>query len=162
MGIYLIPVSCCAPLANNILRKTGSKVGMWAYLIIVAFLWQIATQVMMNAALAMIANSVHPMQLGRWNGISQGAGSVARALSPVTISPLLSWTFGESRHFPFNYFFSFFVNAVISIILLIFAFILPRDINAPYIQRYIEERKNTGNVSPAAEAMEKKSKEASV
>lgn len=129
---------------------------MWAYLVIIAFLWQIATQVMMNASLGMISNSVHPMQIGRWNGISQGAGSIARALSPVTISLLLSWSFEEGRKFPFNYFFSFFINAIVCIILLIFAFILPKEIDIPYVQRYIEERRSTGNVSPAAEAMEKR------
>ena len=138
VGIYLIPVSCCAPLANNILRA-GSKVGMWAYLIFIAFLWQVAAQVMMNAALAMIANSVHPLQLGRWNGISQGAGSVARAFSPVTVSPLLAWSFNEKRKFPFNYFFVFFLNAILCILMVIVAFFLPKVINVPYLQRHQEE-----------------------
>ena len=129
---------------------------MWAYLVIIAFLWQIATQVMMNAALGMIANSVNPIKIGLWNGISQGAGSVARALSPVTISLALSWSFKDGRKFPFNYFFSFFINAIVCLVMLIFGFLMPKDINTPYVQRYIEERRSTGNVSPAAEIMEKR------
>lgn len=143
-SICLIPVSCCAPLANNITKATDEWV-VWLYLILIAFLWQVGAQLMFNSSLVMITNSVHPSKLGTLNGISQALGSLARAISPVTISPLLAWSFGASRKFPTNYFFSFFLNAVLCIILLIVGLFIPHEINIPYIARMeMEAEKNSG------------------
>lgn len=132
--ICLIPVSCCAPLANVITKKTEEWV-VWIYLIFIAFLWQVGAQLMFNSSLVMIANSVHPAKLGTLNGISQALGSLARAISPVTVSPLLAWSFEEERKFPTNFYFSFFVNAVICIILLVVSIFIPYEINLPYLAR---------------------------
>ena len=133
-ALFLIPVSCCAPLANNILRASKEPVG-WVYLILISFLWQIGAQVIMNGSVVMVANSVPITKLGKWNGISQSIGSIARALSPVTISPLLAWSFKDGRKFPFNYFFAFFLNAVLCIILSVVAFFTPLALNKTYAQR---------------------------
>lgn len=133
-AVFLIPVSCCAPLANNIIRASSEAVG-WVYLIIMTFLWQIGAQVIMNGSVVIVANSVPVQKLGKWNGISQSVGSIARALSPVTISPLLAWSFKDERKFPFNYFFAFFLNAILCIILFIVAFFTPLSLNKTYAQR---------------------------
>lgn len=108
---------------------------MWLYLILIAFLWQVGAQLMFNASLVMIANSVHPTKLGTLNGISQAIGSLARAISPVTVSPLLAWSFSEGRKFPTNFYFSFFLNAIFCILLIIVAAFIPKEINIPYLAR---------------------------
>lgn len=148
-ALFLIPVSCCAPLANNIIRSSSEVVG-WIYLIMITFLWQIGAQVIMNGSVVLVANSVHVSKLGKWNGISQSVGSIARALSPVTISPLLAWSFKDERKFPFNYFFAFFLNAILCIILFVVAFLTPMSLNKTYVQRE-EERLNKNDDNKSVE-----------
>lgn len=125
------------PFANNIARiekpmAISNRALVWIYYGFLIALWQCTVQVMINCTALSTNNSVPVERLSIANAASQATGCAARAMSPVTIGPLLAWSLKPERKFPYNYFFCFIICAVASVIFFILSFFIPYQLNAPY------------------------------
>lgn len=156
------------PFANNIARiekpmAISTRGLVWIYYGFLIALWQCTVQVMINCTALSTNNSVPVEKLSIANSASQATGCAARAMSPITVGPILAWSLKPNQHFPCNYFFCFILCACFSIIFFIMSFFLPYQLNAPYSSKegfgpYLkmkaeEEARRDGGASRVEEGM---------
>ena len=125
------------PFANNIARiekpmAISNRGLVWIYYGTLIAVWQSTVQIMVNCTVLIVNNAVPTEKLSMANAASQAAGCAARAMSPVTIGPVLAWSLKPGHKFPCNYFFCFIISAIGSIIFFLLSFLFPYYINFPY------------------------------
>jgi len=134
LGIFIIiPLFLLLPTVNLVTPGVSGLPSwvFWTYLISIWILRQFSGQLSFSAVMNMITNSVDCSNMGAANGLGQSLVALLRGIGPVLAGFLFSWSTTNGLPFPMNIYFMFFIEAVLSIGILIFTLGLPLKINKP-------------------------------
>eukprot|EP01132_Coremiostelium_polycephalum_P003076 gene3076-3845_t len=109
--------------------KPHHSLGFWFLLFPTYMVQSFANEVAFIAIIVMISNSCLPKDMALVNSIGQGLVSVSRTFGPVVGSSLLAFFLSHSFPYPLDYHFIFVLLTILTVILFIFSFSLPKSLN---------------------------------
>jgi MFS family permease len=128
IGVGLIIfASCLTPMVSsvNILK---SKAAVWIGLGFVQLLLLISSNWAFVSVFVLINNASYSQQRATVNGLGQTFASLGRLIGPYCGANLFAWSEDNGLNWPFNYYLVFYLIAVISLVSLYVAYMLPRTI----------------------------------
>ncbi|KAJ5070792.1 mfs general substrate transporter [Anaeramoeba ignava] len=116
------------PYLSIIDQKYGTKTTWVFFLFIYTINYGLSTFAYTSVFL-IISNSARSYRIGSINGIGQTFAALFRSFGPILSGSIYSWSLTNSLKYPFNYFFVFYINAIIGIITIAVSFFIPKWIN---------------------------------
>lgn len=123
---------------------------MFIILITVSLVKNALGATVFTANCLLINNSVPKHMLGSVNGLSTMLGATGNAIGPVIGSSLFAWSISSPRPFPFNVYFVYLLDALLSVVLLGLGFVAPKSMTSPVPSPEGEE----GSAQEGARAVE--------
>ncbi len=88
--------------------------------------------------MVLVANSTRKSQLGTLNGVAQSGVALMRATGPILGGIVFAWSLEPGHVFPLDVFCAFFLMAFCTLLLLCYSFLLPMELNKPFVEEVNE------------------------
>ncbi|CAG9332115.1 unnamed protein product [Blepharisma stoltei] len=123
-----IPILLLGPFASFLNQTQLAK---WLVLRLIQMSWITVNIISFTAISCMSNNSVVPGERGRMNGLFMTSASLAKAFAPLLIGFTFANTVKSGMIFPLNYSFSFYLLALIEVLMWAICSRLPVSLNHP-------------------------------
>eukprot|EP01156_Anaeramoeba_ignava_P015201 Anaeramoba_ignava/a612063_15.p1 GENE.a612063_15~~a612063_15.p1 ORF type:complete len:581 (-),score=186.55 a612063_15:77-1819(-) len=113
------------PYLSIIDQKYGKKV-TWVFFLLIYTINFGLESIAFTSLFLVVNNSARPFRIGSINGIGQTFAALFKSFGPILSGSVYSWSLTNSLKYPFNYFFVFYINAIIGIITILISFFIPK------------------------------------